>query len=141
MTGRGPIRQSLTVMIWGAVATSAIAQSSPFDMSPERPAQTVPKPAEPPAISPVEPRREPEVPTPAQPPVPPPFAAQPAPSPDVTAQPPPVPPVTVPARRESISPGSMRASSSSADGRRRYILPMKSSAFRGKWTGGNGVSI
>ena len=40
MTGRGPIRQSLTVMIWGAVATSAIAQSSSFDMSPERPAQT-----------------------------------------------------------------------------------------------------
>ncbi|AMD57314.1 cellulose synthase BcsB subunit [Agrobacterium tumefaciens] len=132
MTGRGPIRQSLTVMIWGAVATSAIAQSSPFDMSPERPAQTAPKPAEPPAISPVEPRREPEVPTPAQPPVPPPFAAQPAPSPDVTAQPPPVPPVTVPARRESISPGSMRASSSSADGRRRYILPYEKLSLSGE---------
>lgn len=48
MTGGKTIRSSLTALMLGVVATGAMAQSSPFDMSPEKPAQTAPAPVPPP---------------------------------------------------------------------------------------------
>ena len=129
MIGRRPIRGSLTVLIC-AVATGAMAQSSPFDMTPERPAQTSPAPV-PPAIPPVAPPPQPPVqvptPTPGQPSAPPPFAVQPAPQRPAAA---PLPPALVPPRQEGARP--VPASSLNADSRRRYILPYEKLSLSGE---------
>lgn len=53
MTGGKTIRSSLTALMLGVVATGAMAQSSPFDMSPEKPAQTAPAPVPPPTLPPL----------------------------------------------------------------------------------------
>lgn len=131
MIGRRPIRGSLTVLIC-AVATGAMAQSSPFDMTPERPAQTSPAPV-PPAIPPVAPPPQPPVqvpaPTPGQPSAPPPFAVQPAPQRPAAA---PLPPVLVPPRQEGARPVPAPASSLNADSRRRYILPYEKLSLSGE---------
>ena len=129
MIGRRPIRGSLTVLIC-AVATGAMAQSSPFDMTPERPAQTSPAPV-PPAIPPVAPPPQPPLqvptPTPGQPSAPPPFAVQPAPQRPAAA---PLPPALVPPRQEGARP--VPASSLNADSRRRYILPYEKLSLSGE---------
>lgn len=131
MIGRKPIRDSLTVLIC-AVATGAMAQSSPFDMTPERPAQTSPAPV-PPTIPPVAPPRQPPVqmpaPTPGQPSAPPPFAVQPAPQRPAAA---PSPPALVPPRQEGARPVPAAASSPNADSRRRYILPYEKLSLSGE---------
>ena len=131
MIGRRPIRGSLTVLIC-AVATGAMAQSSPFDMTPERPAQTSPAPV-PPAIPPVAPPPQPPVqvptPTPGQPSAPPPFAVQPAPQRPAAA---PLPPALVPPRQEGARPVPAPASSLNADSRRRYILPYEKLSLSGE---------
>ncbi|WCK79255.1 cellulose biosynthesis cyclic di-GMP-binding regulatory protein BcsB [Agrobacterium fabrum] len=131
MIGRKPIRGSLTVMIC-AVATGAMAQSSPFDMTPERPAQTSPAPV-PPAIPPVAPPPQPPLqvptPTPGQPSAPPPFAVQPAPQRPAAA---PLPPALVPPRQEGARPVQAPASSLNADSRRRYILPYEKLSLSGE---------
>lgn len=134
MTGCKTIRGSLTALMWGAVATGALAQSSPFDMSPERPAQTTPSPApvQPPAIAPAAPRQPPPVQMPAQPP----FVVQPAPTPQPPQRPavPPAsaPPVTVPPRQEGARPAPAQAPSIAADSRRRYILPYEKLSLSGE---------
>ncbi|AYM64168.1 cellulose biosynthesis cyclic di-GMP-binding regulatory protein BcsB [Agrobacterium fabrum] len=131
MIGRKPIRGSLTVLIC-AVAAGAMAQSSPFDMTPERPAQTSPAPV-PPAIPPVAPPPQPPVqvptPTPGQPSAPPPFAVQPAPQRPAAA---PLPPALVPPRQEGARPVPAPASSLNADSRRRYILPYEKLSLSGE---------
>ncbi|CUX49041.1 cellulose biosynthesis cyclic di-GMP-binding regulatory protein BcsB [Agrobacterium fabrum] len=131
MIGRKPIRGSLTVLIC-AVATGAMAQSSPFDMTPERPAQTSPAPV-PPAIPPVAPPPQPPLqvptPTPGQPSAPPPFAVQPAPQRPAAA---PLPPALVPPRQEGARPVQAPASSLNADSRRRYILPYEKLSLSGE---------
>lgn len=131
MIGRKPIRGSLTVLIC-AVATGAMAQSSPFDMTPERPAQTSPAPV-PPAIPPVAPPPQPPLqvptPTPGQPSAPPPFAVQPAPQRPAAA---PLPPALVPPRLEGARPVQAPASSLNADSRRRYILPYEKLSLSGE---------
>ncbi|CAH0125905.1 hypothetical protein SRABI05_01029 [Agrobacterium fabrum] len=131
MIGCKPIRGSLTVLIC-AVAAGAMAQSSPFDMTPERPAQTSPAPA-PPAIPPVAPPPQPPVqvptPTPGQPSAPPPFAVQPAPQRPAAA---PLPPALVPPRQEGARPVPAPASSLNADSRRRYILPYEKLSLSGE---------
>ncbi len=138
MTGRKTIRSSLTVLMWGAVATGAMAQSSPFDMSPERPAQTAPAPVPPPAIPPAAPRQQPPAQSPTQPPqVQPPFAVQPSPAPQPpqrpAAVPPlPLPPVAVPPRQEGARPASAQTPSLAADSRRRYILPYEKLSLSGE---------
>ncbi|MDH6295301.1 cellulose synthase subunit [Agrobacterium fabrum] len=125
MIGRKPIRGSLTVLIC-AVAAGAMAQSSPFDMTPERPAQTSPAPV-PPAIPPVAPPPQPPLqvptPTPGQPSAPPPFAVQPAPQRPAAA---PLPPALVPPRQEGARPVPAPASS------RRYILPYEKLSLSGE---------
>ncbi|WP_418138055.1 cellulose biosynthesis cyclic di-GMP-binding regulatory protein BcsB [Agrobacterium sp. El2ro-1b] len=129
MIGRRPIRGSLTVLIC-AVATGAMAQSSPFDMTPERPAQNSPAPV-PPAIPPVAPPPQPPVqvpaPTQGQPSSPPPFAVQPAPQRPAAA---PLPATSVPPRQEGAR--SAPASSLDADSRRRYILPYEKLSLSGE---------
>lgn len=50
MNGGKTIRSSLTALMLGVVATGAMAQSSPFDMSPEKPAQTAPAPVPSPTL-------------------------------------------------------------------------------------------
>ncbi len=138
MTGRKTIRSSLTVLMWGAVATGAMAQSSPFDMSPERPAQTAPAPVPPPAIPPAAPRQQPPAQSPTQPPqVQPAFAVQPSPAPQPpqrpAAVPPlPLPPVAVPPRQEGARPASAQTPSLAADSRRRYILPYEKLSLSGE---------
>lgn len=131
MIGCKPIRGSLTVLIC-AVAAGAMAQSSPFDMTSERPAQTSPAPA-PPAIPPVAPPPQPPVqvptPTPGQPSAPPPFAVQPAPQRPAAA---PLPPALVPPRQEGARPVPAPASSLNADSRRRYILPYEKLSLSGE---------
>ncbi|QKW99883.1 MULTISPECIES: cellulose biosynthesis cyclic di-GMP-binding regulatory protein BcsB [unclassified Agrobacterium] len=131
MIGRRPIRGSLTVLIC-AVATGAMAQSSPFDMTPERPAQTSPAPV-PPAIPPAAPPPQPPVqvpaPTPGQPSAPPPFAVQPAPQPPAAA---PLPATSVPPRQEGARPAPAPTSSLNADSRRRYILPYEKLSLSGE---------
>ncbi|WP_421399626.1 cellulose biosynthesis cyclic di-GMP-binding regulatory protein BcsB [Agrobacterium fabrum] len=131
MIGRRPIRDSLTVLIC-AVATGAMAQSSPFDMTPERPAQTSPAPV-PPAIPPVAPPPQPPVqapaPTQGQPSSPPPFAVQPVPQRPAAA---PLPPALVPPRQEGAKPVPASASSLNADSRRRYILPYEKLSLSGE---------
>ncbi|WLP56827.1 cellulose biosynthesis cyclic di-GMP-binding regulatory protein BcsB [Agrobacterium fabrum] len=131
MIGRKPIRGSLTVLIC-AVAAGAMAQSSPFDMTPERPAQTSPAPV-PPAIPPVAPPPQPPLqvptPTPGQPSAPPPFAVQPAPQRPAAA---PLPPALVPPRQEGARPVPAPASSLNADSRRRYILPYEKLSLSGE---------
>lgn len=131
MIGCKPIRGSLTVLIC-AVAAGAMAQSSPFDMTPEKPAQTSPAPA-PPAIPPVAPPPQPPVqvptPTPGQPSAPPPFAVQPAPQRPAAA---PLPPALVPPRQEGARPVPAPASSLNADSRRRYILPYEKLSLSGE---------
>ncbi|PYG55207.1 cellulose biosynthesis cyclic di-GMP-binding regulatory protein BcsB [Rhizobium sp. UGM030330-04] len=131
MTGSSMIRGSLTALMWGVAATGAMAQSSPFDMSPERPAQTAPAPVSPPVIPPDVPRQQPPASTPVQPSAPPPFAVQPAPVP----QPPvasPAPAVAVPPLQEGARPAPPRSSSSAADSRRRYILPYEKLSLSGE---------
>nr|AAC41434.1 celB [Agrobacterium tumefaciens]prf//2105261E celB gene [Agrobacterium tumefaciens] len=131
MIGCKPIRGSLTVLIC-AVAAGAMAQSSPFDMTPERPAQTSSAPT-PPAIPPVAPPPQPPVqvptPTPGQPSAPPPFAVQPAPQRPAAA---PLPPALVPPRQEGARPVPAPASSLNADSRRRYILPYEKLSLSGE---------
>ncbi|WP_174021156.1 cellulose biosynthesis cyclic di-GMP-binding regulatory protein BcsB [Agrobacterium fabrum] len=131
MIGCKPIRGSLTVLIC-AVATGAMAQSSPFDMTPERPAQTSPAPV-PPAIPPVAPPPQPPLqvptPTPGQPSALPPFAVQPAPQRPAAA---PLPPALVPPRQEGTRPVPAPASSLNADSRRRYILPYEKLSLSGE---------
>ncbi|MBO0126182.1 cellulose biosynthesis cyclic di-GMP-binding regulatory protein BcsB [Agrobacterium sp. OT33] len=131
MTGSSMIRGSLTALMWGVAATGAMAQSSPFDMSPERPAQTAPAPVSPPVIPPAVPRQQPPASTPVQPSAPPPFAVQPAPA----SQPPvasPAPAVAVPPLQEGARPAPPRSSSSAADSRRRYILPYEKLSLSGE---------
>jgi hypothetical protein len=109
-----------------------MAQSSPFDMTPERPAQTSPAPV-PPAIPPVAPPPQPPLqvptPTPGQPSAPPPFAIQPAPQRPAAA---PLPPALVPPRQEGARPVPAPASSLNADSRRRYILPYEKLSLSGE---------
>lgn len=116
MIGRKPIRDSLAVLIC-AVATGALAQSSPFDMTPERPAQTSPAPV-PPAIAPVAPSQLPTV-------------QMPAPVPGKPAAPS-SPPALVPPRQEGARPVPTPASSLNADSRRRYILPYEKLSLSGE---------
>ncbi|MCZ7449015.1 cellulose biosynthesis cyclic di-GMP-binding regulatory protein BcsB [Agrobacterium rhizogenes] len=126
MIGRKPIRDSLTVLIC-AVATGALAQSSPFDMTPERPAQT--SPAIPPIVPPQQPSVQVPAPAAGQPSAPPPFAVQPAPQ-----RPPAVPsqPALVSPRQEGARPVPAAASSLNADSRRRYILPFEKLSLSGE---------
>ncbi|EGL62996.1 celB protein [Agrobacterium sp. ATCC 31749] len=109
-----------------------MAQSSPFDMTPERPAQTSPAPV-PPAIPPAAPPPQPPVqvpaPTPGQPSAPPPFAVQPAPQPPAAA---PLPATSVPPRQEGARPAPAPTSSLNADSRRRYILPYEKLSLSGE---------
>ncbi|NTE58428.1 cellulose biosynthesis cyclic di-GMP-binding regulatory protein BcsB [Agrobacterium tumefaciens] len=131
MTGSSMIRGSLTALMWGVAATGAMAQSSPFDMSPERPAQTAPASVSPPVIPPDVPRQQPPASMPVQPSAPPPFAVQPAPA----SQPPvasPAPAVAVPPLQEGARPAPPRSSSSAADSRRRYILPYEKLSLSGE---------
>ncbi|MFK3780718.1 cellulose biosynthesis cyclic di-GMP-binding regulatory protein BcsB [Agrobacterium sp. NPDC089420] len=131
MTGCNIIRASLAALIWG-VAAAAMAQSSPFDMSPERPAQAPSAPVSPPVLPPAASRQPP--PAAAQPPAQPPFAIQPAPVPQPPQRPvvPPAPPVTVPARQEGAGPAPAQSSSPAADSRRRYILPYEKLSLSGE---------
>ncbi|KJF72161.1 cellulose biosynthesis cyclic di-GMP-binding regulatory protein BcsB [Agrobacterium arsenijevicii] len=121
MTGCKTIRSSLTALMWGVVATGAMAQASPFDMSPERPAQTAPAPVPPPAIPPTAPR---------QPSIQPPVALQPAPAPQPPLRPL-TPPVAIPSQGE-VRPIPVQASSPAADSRRRYILPYEKLSLSGE---------
>ena len=136
MTGRKSIRDSLAVLVWGAVATGAMAQSSPFDMSPERPAQTAPTPVPPSAIPPAVPRQQPPAqkpaPTPSQPSATPPFSVQPAPQQQQRPAVPLPPPVSAPPRQEGARPVPAQASPLSADSRRRYILPYEKLSLSGE---------
>ncbi|MND34173.1 cellulose biosynthesis cyclic di-GMP-binding regulatory protein BcsB [Agrobacterium tumefaciens] len=131
MTGSSMIRGSLTALMWGVAATGAMAQSSPFDMSPERPAQTAPAPVSPPVIPPDLPRQQPPASTPIQPSAPPPFAVQPAPVPPSPVASP-APAVAVPPLQEGTRPAPPRSSSSAADSRRRYILPYEKLSLSGE---------
>ncbi|TRB06965.1 cellulose biosynthesis cyclic di-GMP-binding regulatory protein BcsB [Agrobacterium tumefaciens] len=131
MTGSSMIRGSLTALMWGVAATGAMAQSSPFDMSPERPAQTAPAPVSPPVIPPDLPRQQPPASTPIQPSAPPPFAVQPAPVPPSPVASP-APAVAVPPLQEGARPAPPRSSSSAADSRRRYILPYEKLSLSGE---------
>lgn len=129
MSGRRAISASLTVLMCGACVTVALAQSSPFDMSPERPSQTAPvAPVTPPAIAPAAPRQQPPVQLP-QSQAAPPFAVQPAP---VAPRPAAAPPVTVPAPQPSAGSVPARTPASSVDGRRRYILPYEKLSLAGE---------
>ncbi|MGK9041552.1 cellulose biosynthesis cyclic di-GMP-binding regulatory protein BcsB [Rhizobium sp. SA279] len=140
MTGRKPIRDTLAMLVWGAVATGAMAQSSPFDMSPERPAQTAPTPVPPSAVAPAAPRQQPpaqipaQIPaqTPSQPSASPPFAVQPAPQSQQRPAVPLPPPVAAPPRQEGARPVPVTAPSLDADSRRRYILPYEKLSLSGE---------
>ncbi|MDH0616342.1 MULTISPECIES: cellulose biosynthesis cyclic di-GMP-binding regulatory protein BcsB [unclassified Agrobacterium] len=132
MSGRKPIRGPLAALILGGVATGAMAQSSPFDMSPERPAQTAPAPLPPPTTPPAAPRQQPPAQMqdqpPPQPSVPPPFAVQPPPQRPAV----PLPPVSVPPRQEGARPVPAQVSRLNADSRRRYILPYEKLSLSGE---------
>ncbi len=131
MTGHKPVRDSLALLLLTVMATGAMAQS-PFDMSPERSAQTAPiqrPPATPPPPRALPPAQMPAT-APSQPSSPPPVSAQPAPQqrPAVPAP----PPVSAPQRQDATRPVTEPASTASADSRRRYILPYEKLSLSGE---------
>ncbi|NSZ85669.1 cellulose biosynthesis cyclic di-GMP-binding regulatory protein BcsB [Agrobacterium tumefaciens] len=131
MNGGKTIRSSLTALMLGVVATGAMAQSSPFDMSPEKPAQTAPAPVPSPTLPPAVPRQPQPAQQSTQPAVgQPPVVMQPAPAPQPPLRPL-TPPVSMPPQGQA-RPVPVQASSPAADSRRRYILPYEKLSLSGE---------
>jgi hypothetical protein len=125
----------VSALLLASVSTFAYAQSNPFDMTGERPAN--PPAAAPPAVTP------PRAPTPAVPPVAPPATPQvstPPVRPPVAPQPtyqqpaPAAPtPVQQPASNQATPQAPARPSTAAAvDDRKRFLLPFKSLSLSGE---------
>ncbi|MEJ8309609.1 cellulose biosynthesis cyclic di-GMP-binding regulatory protein BcsB [Agrobacterium larrymoorei] len=143
------MRKSLLLAgFYAMVSASALAQTAPFDMSPERPAsppparpvpmQPMPQPApqavpQAPSVSP--PATPPTVVPPAQqssPPQPSLVPATPAQVPPVSPQPAPSQPQTLPQPQAQPAPAAPQPVQTSVDPRRRYILPFTELSLSGE---------